>query len=554
MSPPPDIDALSPTDLKSLVLELFEKLAESQRTIAGLRDEIARLKGGPGRPDIKANIKPSGMEKASEPEPRKPPGKERRRGGVRAKLTIHEERKLEADAPAGSRFKGYASFLVQDLAVRPHVTDFLRECWQTPAGKTVTAPLPSGIDGHFGPELRRLVLALYHQGQVTVARLVTLLRGFGILISKRQVVRLLIARQQNFLDEARDVLRAGLTKAAWITVDDTGARHKGKNGFCTQIGNASFTWFGTTASKSRLNFLELLRAGHGDYVVNQEALTYMRARALAGPVITLLSEHQDRIFADRAAWSAHLDRLGVSALKVHPDPVLIASEAAAWGSVKAHGFLADAVIVSDDAGQFNVGLHGLCWIHGERLVHKLDTFHRSPTRRATPHPRPDLAVLWQSQSLAPPSLAGAQGGLVGAVRPYLRPQDPLRLARSSAGPPARQQERIADGARKARDPTEHQRLRERRSLPGHQAQDQRRNPQRRRPRLPRRLSRPPEDLRQERHRIPGLPRRTPQSPRLPTYPRPRRNRQRARPPAAMIASPFAPLTKNSINPLIRKGF
>ena len=272
MSPPPDFDALSPAELKSLVLELFEKLADSQRTIAALRDEIARLKGGPGRPDIKANIKPSGMEKASEPEPRKPLGKERRRGGVRAKLTIHEERKLEADAPAGSRFKGYASFLVQDLAVRPHVTDFLRECWQTADGKTVTAPLPPGVDGHFGPELRRLVLALYHQGQVTVARLVTLLRGFGILISKRQVVRLLIARKQNFLDEARDVLRAGLTKAAWITVDDAGARHKGKNGFCTQIGNAWFTWFGTTASKSRLNFLELLRAGHGDYVVNREAL------------------------------------------------------------------------------------------------------------------------------------------------------------------------------------------------------------------------------------------------------------------------------------------
>src|SRR5580692_10676575 len=104
MSPPPDIDTLSPADLKSLVLELFEKLAESQRTIAALRDEIARLKGGPGRPDIKANIKPSGMEKASEPEPRQPLGKKRRRGGVRAKLTIHEERKLEADAPVGSRF------------------------------------------------------------------------------------------------------------------------------------------------------------------------------------------------------------------------------------------------------------------------------------------------------------------------------------------------------------------------------------------------------------------------------------------------------------------
>ena len=374
MSPPPDIDALSPAELKSLVLKLLEEGAELRRTVAALRDEIARLKGGPGRPDIKANIKPSGMEKASEAQPADPPGERRRRGGARAKLAIHEERTLKIDAPPGSRFKGYAGFLVQDLSIRPHVTHFRRECWQAPDGKTVMAPLPPGVDGHFGPELRRFVLAQYHQGQVTAPRLVALLRGLGVLISKRQVVRLLIAGKQSFLDEARAVLRAGLQSAAWITVDDTGARHKAKNGFCTQIGNAQFTGFGTTGSKSRLNFLELLRAGHGDYVVNAEALAYMRARALAGPVIACLSEHADRSFADRAAWNAHLDRLGVSALKVNPDPALIATEGALWGSLKAHGLLADTVIVSDDAGQFNVGQHGLCWVHAERLVHKLDTF------------------------------------------------------------------------------------------------------------------------------------------------------------------------------------
>src|SRR5208282_3643274 len=295
-------------------------------------------------------------------------------GGTRAQLVIHEERKLEVDAPPRSRFKGYASYLVQDLMIRPHVTCFRRQCWQTPDGKTLMAPLPAGVDGHFGPELRRFVLAQYHQGQVTAARLVALLRGFGVVISKRQVVRLLIAGKQSFLDEARAVLRAGLTNAAWITVDDTGARHNAKNGFCTQIGNAQFAWFGTTGSKSRLNFLELLRAGHGDYIINDEALAYMRARALAGPVIARLSEHDKRVFADRAAWNAHLERLGVAALKVHPDPVLIATEGALWGSVKAHGLLADTVIVSDDAGQFNVGPHGLCWVHAERLVHKLDTF------------------------------------------------------------------------------------------------------------------------------------------------------------------------------------
>ncbi len=29
------------------------------------------------------------------------------------------------------------------------------------------------------------------------------------------------------------------------------------------------------------------------------------------------------------------------------------------------------MIVSDDAGQFRVGSHALCWVHAERLVHKL---------------------------------------------------------------------------------------------------------------------------------------------------------------------------------------
>ena len=91
-------------------------------------------------------------------------------------------------------------------------------------------------------------------------------------------------------------------------------------------------------------------------------------------MIARLAEHPDQLFADQAAWSAHLDRLGISALKVTPDPIMVATEGALWGSVKTHGFLPTTVIVSDDAGQFNVGQHGLCWVHAERLIHKLDTF------------------------------------------------------------------------------------------------------------------------------------------------------------------------------------
>jgi hypothetical protein len=36
-----------------------------------------------------------------------------------------------------------------------------------------------------------------------------------------------------------------------------------------------------------------------------------------------------------------------------------------------HGISRNLIIVSDDAGQFNVLLHALCWIHAERSINKI---------------------------------------------------------------------------------------------------------------------------------------------------------------------------------------
>ena len=57
----------------------------------------------------------------------------------------------------------------------------------------------------------------------------------------------------------------------FINVDDTGARHKGNNGYCTHIGNEYFAWFESTESKSHINFLKLLRAEHNDFIINDDA-------------------------------------------------------------------------------------------------------------------------------------------------------------------------------------------------------------------------------------------------------------------------------------------
>src|ERR1700760_5126663 len=103
----------------------------------------------------------------------------------------------------------------------------------------------------------------------------------------------------------------------------------------------------------------------------------MRGRGLAAPLLARLAEAGEMRFADKTVWQAPLGRLGIfspaeAGLAVIQDPVQIATEGAEWGSIHAHGFLHDAVLLSDDAGQFAVGRHALCWVHAERLVHKLD--------------------------------------------------------------------------------------------------------------------------------------------------------------------------------------
>jgi hypothetical protein len=371
--------SLSRCELEAEVAALRGEVAELKQLVAALRDENARLKGLKARPVIK----PSGMAEATTPKYRGKPG--RRRGKVVPRVPV-ETQVLRVAVPPGSQFKGYEAYQVQDLEIRARVVRYRRERWLTPDGRTIVAPLPEGSRGHFGPELRRWVLMQYHQGQVRVERLLAQLQAIGISISKREVMRRLIDQPGEFLTENREVLQAGLATADWISVDDTGARHRGANAVCTQIGNDSFAWFGTTGSQ---NFLELLRAGHTDSVVNDVALEYMREHDLAGPVIRQLAGHEQRQFTDQAAWQRHLEQLGITALAVTPEPadrlaghrfasrpdlVRVATEGALWGAVAAHGFLNEAVIISDDAGQFNVGEHALCWIHTERLVHKLDTF------------------------------------------------------------------------------------------------------------------------------------------------------------------------------------
>jgi len=185
---------------------------------------------------------------------------------------------------------------------------------------------------------------------------------------------------ESFHAETDAVLSAGLAHSSYVTVDDTGSRHRGKNAYVTHIGNEYFAWFKSTLSKSRINFLELLRAGDGSYWINATALEYMQQQGLSQLLLEALREHQIPGFANQQAWHEQLQRLGIDTARERR----IATEGALLGCLKRQGVINDLAIISDDAGQFDVLLHGLCWVHTERLVHKLLPFsdaHREDIAR-----------------------------------------------------------------------------------------------------------------------------------------------------------------------------
>lgn len=285
-------------------------------------------------------------------------------------MTIHEEVRIapSTDVPVGSRFKGYRDFVVQDLIITSRNTRYRLERWITPCGKTLNAELPIQLSGrHFGPELVSFILYQYHHCQTTQPLLLEQLCEYGIDISAGQIEWILSGGHEKLHEEKDALLHAGLQTSTYVTVDDSGARRKGKNGYVTHIGNESFAWFKSTPYKSRINFLNLLRAGQESYVLNVEAIQYMGFQKLPRLHIETLRQHVGSEFENEKSWLEFLDTVNIASERLRR----IATEGALLGCVLSQGCCTDLIIVSDGAQQFDVLQHALCWIHTERLVHTM---------------------------------------------------------------------------------------------------------------------------------------------------------------------------------------
>jgi hypothetical protein len=144
------------------LLNLVEQLVADNQLLRienqALRDELAHLKSGSGKPDIKPNTAPPATDHSSEAERRTPTprGKPKKN----ASLTVTREQPYVVDPatlPPGAVRHGTSEVIVQDVRFEAEVIRFVREVWLLPStGQTITAPLPAGYQGAFAPHIHAL--------------------------------------------------------------------------------------------------------------------------------------------------------------------------------------------------------------------------------------------------------------------------------------------------------------------------------------------------------------------------------------------------------------
>lgn len=361
-----------------LIQKQAEQISVFKQTVQDLKDEIARLTNTPKRP----KFRPGGGDpksRSGKPGNSTDNGRTNSANKMAPKKVQQEVRVPALDVPKGARFKGYQKYTVQELELIPKDVIYKLEVWQAPDGTIIRAMLPKEAQGsHFGCQLRALLHNLYALG-MTEPGLFDLLKGAGIEISEGQVHNILMNESKKYAQESEKILSAGLQEAPYIRTDDTGAKHQHKSGYCTHIGGEYFSYFKTTPSKSRSNFLKLLLQGKEGYLINEAFIWHLFQSGINDDLLNHFEEYVGKTYRSKKGLNRLLNHLGIESKKL----CLQCLEAGLVGFISENILKPGQVLLSDRAGQFAVFDHAGCWVHMERPLRKLAV--------ATPEAEQELA-------------------------------------------------------------------------------------------------------------------------------------------------------------------
>ena len=354
---------------------MFDELVRREYKEDQLREKIARLEKQLAQAKTQEN-QPTFREPKLEAKKKKAGGKKNKKSknnkGKRAKpkkpKSVESKQVLvecePEHLPADAKFHDHYDYTVQDLEISLLETRYRIKRYVC-NGEIISGSVPEGVRGKFGAHLKSFILTLNHALHGTEPRIHEFLSSLGVSISEGSISNILMGESEEFQREMAQVLSVGIEKSEYIQTDDTGAFHNGENYICTAVGNEFFSAFKTTKRKNRIEFLSTLQGEEKEFLIDADALAYAVAQGMNEEKLTVLGERErhfrrledlERCLYNRLIESAHDRR--------------VLTEGALISALKKR-YAKELLIVSDEAGQFNVFHRGLCWIHAERHFRKL---------------------------------------------------------------------------------------------------------------------------------------------------------------------------------------
>lgn len=366
-------------------------LEEQKELIQALKDEINRLKGEQGKPDIKGkNQKEEEQEQeqeggsadvSSEKERRKKSGKRKKRQvKFDASRRIDEEEvadiedKDKSGLPADIEFKGWAKSHYQGLEIKAKLIELRRAIYYSASsGKTYTAALPGnyqmGCD--YTQELKGHIIMFKFEFGMSIPKIGGFLRMNGIDITDGTISNIVLASGQGLKEDRLAIHRNGMEAGLYGQTDTTGSRFNGVNCHTHVFGNQYYTAYFTTPHKDRQTVLDLLRCGQPRaYVLNECALSIYDYLKVPEKIKKGL---RPIIFEQEVAQEAFTQRLRAvlpaQDYERHEEKLLEGAYLAAYQASYPLN-----ILVCDDAPQYKLLalLIALCWVHAGRHFKKLN--------------------------------------------------------------------------------------------------------------------------------------------------------------------------------------
>jgi hypothetical protein len=307
-----DIDAIADPHVAAIQRTLFNLIeilvSENEmlrETIQKLKDEISRLKGEQGKPDVRKQTKGGNNNHSSESYRKNCRNKKTHKPKNKKKQTVKIDRQITCEIdkrnlPDDAVFKGYEKRIVQDIKITTDNIEFKLSAYYSPSlNKTFIASLPESHYGEFGPGIRTFIITSYRDSGMTEPAIARFLEAHHIQISNATISRMITERHGCFHQEKEDIVNAGLKASPYQHLDDTTCRVNGKNHYAHILCSPYFTAFFTRQNKDRLTILEILCRNELKFKFNSNAYDLMSEFGLSNKRLVEIKENVREVVMTR---------------------------------------------------------------------------------------------------------------------------------------------------------------------------------------------------------------------------------------------------------------